>query len=600
MPAAAVVVAWLWFPGLACARDEAVDRPPNVIVVLMDDLGWADLGCYGSTWHRTPRLDRWAATGTRFTQAYAACPVCSPTRAALLTGKWPARLRITDWIPGRPDGPDQRLRHAEFLQQLPLEEVTLAERLRAAGFATASVGKWHLGGEGFEPTRQGFDLNIAGDRRGVPLDYFSPYRRDGRTMPGLERAPPEEYLTDRLTDEAIAFVERNRERPFFLYLSHFAVHVPLRAPKSLVGNYPAVEAFHGRQNNPVYAAMLEGVDTGFGRLLDRLRDWSLDGRTIIVFTSDNGGQAITEGPNAPPTSNAPLRDGKGFLYEGGIRVPLVIAGPGVRSGHVSAFPTSTIDLVPTLLELCRVADDRSHDGVSLAPTLAGREQVERPPLYWHYPHYANHASRPGGAIRVRDHKLIEFYDTGRRELFDVETDPGEKRNLAEQEPERVRELAGKLDAWRRGVNARMPTPNPDYHPNRQDEQGFVVMPARHADVHGAMLRFEPMPHKNTLGYWVRAEDWAEWQFEITTPGRFDLEVSQGCGEGSGGAEVIWEVGGQSIGMIVQETGGFQDFLPRRIGTITLERPGRYTLTVTPKTKPGPAVMDVRQVRLIPR
>ncbi|MFM9068696.1 MAG: sulfatase-like hydrolase/transferase [Planctomycetota bacterium] len=572
---------------------------PNVIIVMLDDLGWADLGCYGSKFHRTPRIDQWATTGTRFTQAYAACPVCSPTRAALQTGKWPARLQLTDWLPGRPDRPDQRLKRPELRQQLPLDEVTLAERLQAAGYATAHIGKWHLGGVGFEPTRHGFSLNIACDHTGTPLSYFAPYRAGDRVMPGLEQAPPNEYLTDRLSDEALRFVDQHRDQPFFLHLAHYAVHTPMSAPESSVAEFPAAGPFRGQQNNPTYAAMLAAVDKGFGRIVDRLRELQLTERTIIVFTSDNGGLATTEGPRTPATSNAPLRDGKGFLYEGGIRVPLVFSGPGIRAGETAAFPTSTVDLLPTLLSLCQVADDLPRDGVNLQPTLAGAAQPAREALFWHYPHYANQGSRPGGAIRQGDYKLIEFYETGRHELFQVAADMSETRNLAEQEPDRVKQMAQKLAEWRQSVAAQMPTPHPDYRPHLPDAEGRIVLPARTADVHGVMLRYEPMPHKNTLGFWVRKEDWAEWAIEVTKAGSYELEVHQGCGNGSGGAQVDWSIGDQTVSMTVQETGGFQNFVPRRIGTLKFTQPGRYTLTVKPQTKPGPAVMDVRQVVLHP-
>lgn len=595
---------------IACRSADESSARPNVVLILADDLGGKDLGCYGSTFHRTPHLDRLAAGGVRFDFAYSACPVCSPTRAALMTGRWPARLHLTDWLPGRGDLPSHKLKRPAFRQELPLEEQTLAEILRAAGYATASIGKWHLGGVGFEPTKQGFDLNVAGDHTGTPLSYFAPYRRSVKGadvyMPGLENAPEGEYLTDRLTAEAVKFIEANRSRPFFLYVPHNAVHTPLKAKAELVAKYPAATTFRGAQNNPIYAAMLESLDEGVGRILKALDDLKLSERTIVVFTSDNGGLSVMEGMNTPATSNAPLREGKGFLYEGGIRVPLLVRGPGVRAGAVSSLPACSVDILPTLLELCGVTRQPSDvgelarlDGVSLAAELKGTGKVDRDALYWHYPHYANQGSRPGGAVREGEYKLIESYESGRRELFHVVKDVGESQNLVEREPQLAERMAAKLASWRESVGAQMPSPNPAYLPNPQAQDGKIVMPARTADVHGVMLRYEPMPHKFTLGYWVKAEDWASFEYTVTKPGEFELTALVGCGNGSGGSEVHFETAGQTLTLKVEETGGFQNFVPRVLGTLKFDKPGRYALTVKPVKKPGVAVMDLREVVLSP-
>jgi arylsulfatase A len=580
---------------------------PNVILVVIDDMGWADLGCYGSKFHKTPNIDRLASGGVRFTNGYAACPVCSPTRAAIMTGKWPARLHLTDWLPGRPDLPAQRLARPDFSQQLPLEEVTLAEVLRDAGYVTASIGKWHLGGTGFAPEQQGFAFNVAGDAGGSPPGFFAPFVRTtekgktvGRKLIGLEDAPAGSYLTDLLNDAAIKFIEQHRKQPFFLYLPHYTVHIPLQAKEPLIVKYPPAGEFRGQQNNPVYAAMIESLDDGIGRILAKLEEWKLTENTIVIFTSDNGGLATLEGPNTPSTSNAPLREGKGFLYEGGIRVPLTVRWPAaVKGGHVADQIACSVDLLPTIAELCSVNLPTAVDGASLAPVLLGKGEIEREAIYWHYPHYANQGGRPGGAVRAGDWKMIEFYDTGRRELFDLKNDPRESRNLAAQQPQRVHELAAQLDAWRKRVGAQTMTPNSAYRPNPQAADGTITMHARSAEIHGDQLRFEPLPHKNTLGYWTNRDDWASFEFEVERPGTFEVELLAGCGRGSGGSIVEIIIGSEKVSFTVEETGGFQEFRAKTVGRVTLEKAGRHRLDVRAVMKPGPAVMDLRQSRLVP-
>lgn len=578
----------------------AAEVRPNVVLIVADDLGGADLGCYGSRFYRTPHLDRLASEGRRFTQAYAACPVCSPTRAALMTGKNPARLHLTDWLPGRGDMPSQRLCRPKFRQELPLEEVTLAEALKDAGYVTAIIGKWHLGGEGFEPRRQGFDVNIAGDASGSPLSYFAPFARGGRTMPGLADAPAGQYLTDRLTTEAERFIEAHRTEPFFLYLPHYAVHTPLTAKSELMAKYPEWDGTpHGRQENPTYAAMVESLDESVGRIVRKLEELQLGERTIVIFTSDNGGLATREGPRTPATINAPFREGKGWLYEGGLRVPLVMRWRGHISPGVEATPVGSADLSPTVQALCGARDSGPVDGVSLAGLVTDGKALAARPFYWHYPHYSNQGGRPGGAIRDGDWKLVEFYETGRRELFNLAKDPSENINLAAKEPAKVDELAAKLESWRRSVDAQANAPNPAYSPNKQAENGTIVLPAATADVHGTMLRYEPLPHKNTLGYWVNAEDWASWEFDVQQPGAFAVEALVGCGNGSGGSDVEFRFGTETLRLKVPETGGFQAFRPQNLGELTLPRAGRLRLEVHATRKPGLAVMDLREVRLTP-
>jgi arylsulfatase A-like enzyme len=584
---------------LVCVPGFAMAAPrTNVVLILIDDLGRNDLGCYGSRYFKTPNLDRLAQTGVRFTHAYAACPVCSPTRAAILTGKYPARLHLTDWLPGRPDRPDQRLLRPLIRQELPLEEVTLAETLKAAGYATGHVGKWHLGGDGFGPRQQGFDVNIAGDQAGSPRSYFAPFRdKQGRFMPGLEVASEGEYLTDRLTTEAERFIDQNRDRPFFLYLAHYAVHTPLRAQPELVAHFKAGGPV-GTQNNPVYAAMIESMDASVGRLMKKLADLHLDDHTLIVFTSDNGGLCVQEGPNTPATINAPLREGKGYLYEGGVRVPLLMRRPGDALATTCDVPVCSVDLNPTILQICNVSNGTRPDGVSVLPALEGKP-FEREALYWHYPHYSNQGGRPGGAVRVGDLKLIEFYEQNRRELYDVRNDVGESRNLAGEKTDDVTRLATMLESWRQSVNAQRMRPNPKFVPNPQANDGTITLPARTAEIHGLQLRYEPLPHKDTLGYWTRLEDWATWDFQVNRPGKYVVELLQGCGAGQGGSEVEITIGEQKLGMRVDDTGGWQAFKKRTVGQVSLERPGITTVTIRPKSKAGVAVMDLRSIVLRP-
>jgi arylsulfatase A len=576
----------------------AADKP-NVVLILIDDYGWRDVGCYGSTYYKTPHIDNLAKSGFRFTDGYAACPVCSPTRAAIMTGRYPQRVGITDWLPGRADGPQHKLARPTLPDHLPKSATTMAQLFKKAGYTTGHIGKWHLGGEGFSPTEFGFDVNIAGDHTGTPLSYFAPFRNKMRTMPGLENAPEGEYLPDRLAKEAVNFIDKNQEKPFFLYLPHYSVHTPLRAKKEMVEQYK--QGRLGTQANPTYAAMVESMDAAVGMVLKALDDRKLREKTLIIFTSDNGGLATTEGAinGIPATINSPLREGKGWLYEGGIRVPLIIQGAGLKSGLVSDVPACSIDLLPTAMAYCNVSYDVKSDGVSLLSVLKGESAKPRE-LYWHYPHYANQGSRPGGAVRAGEWKFIEFYETGRRELFNVKKDLSESRNVAAENPKIVEELATKLESWRKEVGAKMPTPNPGYAPNSPDKNGQIRLPAQWAFVHGSMLRFEPLPHKNTLGFWVNPNDYATWEFTVKEPGKYEVELTHGCGKGSGGSEVAFRVGESSFNYTVKETGGFQTWSTNVIGEIQIDKAGRHTFEVKPIKKPGPAVMDIQLIVLKPK
>ena len=453
-----------FIPGLAQAATEKA-AAPNVILILMDDLGWADVGCYGSTFYKTPNIDQLASEGMRFTQGYAAAPICSPTRASILTGKYPARLHLTDWLPGRTDRPAQKLRRPQIRQELPLEEVTLPEVLKKHGYISAVIGKWHLGGEGFLPQNHLFDVNIGGSASGSPPGYFYPYHtKADEAPPGLGKGGKGEYLTDRLTTEAEKFIEQNRARSFFLYLAHYAVHIPLGAKEQMIAKYQNAP-MGSAQTNAIYAAMVESMDQSVGRILKKVDELKLTERTVIIFTSDNGGLSVKEGPKTPATSNAPLREGKGFLYEGGIRVPFIVRWPRViETRSVCNIPACSIDLFPTILEIAGVASKNhpGNDGLSLIPLLRGGLAPLHTNLFWHYPHYSNQGGKPSGAILSGDYKLIEFYEDGRWELFNLKEDISEKNNLAQAQPKVAAELQLKLDAWRRATQAQMMLPNPEY------------------------------------------------------------------------------------------------------------------------------------------
>jgi arylsulfatase A-like enzyme len=437
---------------------------PNIVFILIDDMGSADGGCFGSQFYQTPQLDRLAAGGMRFTQAYAACAVCSPTRAAILTGKSPARLHLTDWIPGEGAPEKSRFRVPDWQQSLPLEQTTIASELKRAGYVTAHVGKWHLGGPRFYPEHHGFDLNVAGGHIGHPDSYFWPYGAVGAShrVPGLaERGGRKgDYLTDQLTDEALRFIETNQGKPFFLHLAHYAVHSPLQGKQKLIDQASERPGAAG-QSNAVYAAMLQSVDESVGRILDKLDELRLAQSTIVIFTSDNGG-AVHFG-NPPATCNGPLRSGKGNPYEGGLRVPLLVRMPGLVSpGSICDVPVISQDFFPTLMELAKVepARDRSAvDGISLVSLLRGASRLPRNELFWHYPHYWNGGKvSPYSVARIGQWKLIRFYETEREELYDLDSDLGEKQELSAAQPAKRSELSAQLDAWLRRVGAQMPVP----------------------------------------------------------------------------------------------------------------------------------------------
>jgi len=427
-------------------------RKLNFVFILIDDMGWTDVGCFGSRYHETPNIDRLAAEGMKFTSGYAACPVCSPTRASVMTGQYPARLHLTDFLVGTrwpKDSPIQPLKKWQTF--LPVETPTLPRLLKSAGYVTGHIGKWHLG-EKNEVEEYGFDVNVAGGKWGSPPSYFSPYKNSK-----LKDGPEGEYLTDRLTAEAEQFMEQNKDRPFFLQLAHYAVHIPLKAKPELVKKYEAKAKPEGRVTNAVYAAMTESVDQCVGRVMRKLEELGIADRTVVIFTSDNGGLSVKEGP-AIPTSNLPLRAGKGYLYEGGIRVPWIVKWPGVtKAGSVSDESISSVDVLPTLLEMAGASglSPRSCDGQSMVAAMKGG-RMRREAIFWHYPHYSNQGGKPGGAVRAGDWKLIEWYEDGKVELYNLREDVGETRDLSAQLPEKAAELKKMLGDWRKGVDAQMP------------------------------------------------------------------------------------------------------------------------------------------------
>jgi arylsulfatase A len=441
---------------------QAQTKPPNFVFILIDDLGWPDLGCYGHAFHETPNCDRLAAQGMRFTDAYAACPVCSPTRASIIAGQYPARVGITDFIPGH-WRPYEKLRvPINRTQFLPHETVTFAEALQDAGYTCGVYGKWHLGGREHYPDTHGF--HAMGVQRGNHFNF--------QLFPEVE-LPDDPYMSEVLTDEAEKFLERNQGESFCLCLHHYAVHIPLEARQRLIEKYENKPKPDAGVNHPVYAAMVEHVDDSVGRITDKLDALGLSDNTVVVFFSDNGGlRQRFDGDGPIVSTNAPLRDEKGSLYEGGIRVPLIVRWPGeVAAGSVCAAPVTSVDFYPTFLTLAGLAPpaDYALDGESLAPLLRGGDRLERDAIYWHYPHY--HHSTPAGAIREGDYKLIEFFEDNRVELYNLRDDIGEANDLADAEPDRARAMQQALAEWRESVNAAMPTPNPDHDPDRAHEWG---------------------------------------------------------------------------------------------------------------------------------
>ncbi len=460
-------------------------KPVNIVFILVDDLGWADIGSFGSTFYETPNIDRLAASGMRFTDAYAAGAVCSPTRVSLMTGKYPPRTHSTEFF-GCPTPKKWSKLHktkllpAPIKDKMELDEITVAEAMKAGGYKTFFAGKWHCGEEGYWPQDQGFDINKGGWTRGGPYggdQYFSPYGN-----PMLEDGEKGEHLPNRLANETVKFIEGHKDEPFFAYLSFYSVHTPLISRPDLKKKYQErqkalnlkttwaeesstwdQETMFARQsqNDPTYAGMVEAMDLAVGKVLDALDRLELAEDTLVVCTSDNGGLS-TAGGKWLPTSNLPLRTGKGWLYEGGIRVPTIARWPGViAAGSDCLEPIISTDFYPTFLSAAGLPlrPEQHIDGTSLMPLFKG-EHLERDAIYWHYPHYGNQGGFPGGIIREGDWKLIEKFEGG-IELYNLRKDIGEMDDRSAQEPERAKAMLAKLKAWQKDVGAIFPKPNPN-------------------------------------------------------------------------------------------------------------------------------------------
>ena len=429
-------------PAHVQAAPSQPERKPNIVIFLIDDLGWRDLGCSGSTFYQTPTIDRFAAGAMRFNESYASASICSPTRASLLTGKYPARLHLTHIMGGEKPSPKRNLKTAGWIENLPLPEVTFAEVLKEGGYATGHFGKWHVGGPGFTPDQQGFDVTVD-------------------ATPAKNR---QDKNVTQLTDAAIAFMQAHAKEPFLAYVCHHTVHVPYEADEAMTDIYRQKAPRTG-QNHTKMAAMIETLDHSVNRVLQTLDELGLADNTIVIFTSDNGGlRHVQEGKqNVTATDNAPARGGKAMLYEGGIRVPLIIKWPGVtRPGSISTVPVISMDLYPTLLDMAGLPPRPAQhlDGLSLAPLLRGGETLQRGALFWHFPHYHSNVATPMGSLRAGDWKLIEFFERNRTELYNLKDDFSEKHNLAAELPEKAAALRQQLHDWRTSVGALMPAANP--------------------------------------------------------------------------------------------------------------------------------------------
>lgn len=619
LPLALFLCATCWTYSLL-AKDTKLDNQPNIVVVVADDLGISDLHCYGRKDHNTPNLDLLASQGIRYTSAYCGLSICSASRAALLTGKSSARLHLTNYLPGRPDAESQLLLSPRIQPNLPLEETTLAEALQAAGYRTGLFGKWHLGGGAFGPTHQGFE--------------FAKEFSDKGTLDEKEGGKNEFAIVD----TAIEFLKSSTDKPTFCYIPQHSPHINLAAQEALIQKNAS--AF-----NPLYAATIESLDQSIGKLISAVD--SLARPTIVIFTSDNGGLHVPEGNGQPATHNEPYRAGKGYLYEGGIRIPLVVRWTGtIEKEQIVDAPVSLLDLMPTLMEVAGVEPAKAIgplDGISLKSSWLqggrGSLAMDRS-MYWHFPHYTNQGSRPAAAMLQGKWKLVETLDDGSIELFDLEKDVGEGTNVAVQFAEQADQMKNALHRWQKSVGAQFGKANPlakaelhraiylEQDPSRLDSSrganevadawrnwrkemnrvvagkkpalkmvdGEIRLAPSDSVTHGKKIVYEPQPNKNVVGYWTEVEDWVDWELKIPKDGSYEIEVHCGCA--GGGSLVALQVGDSSYEWTVRDTGHFQNIIIENVGEAWLPA-GTNRLAVRPKSKAGVAIMDIRQIVLRP-
>ena len=626
----AIETAWL-------GSAQAQDRPPNVVLILADDLGIYDLGCYGRSDHRTVHLDQLAAQGIKHTSAYCGLPICSASRASLLTSKYPARLHLTTYLPGRADATSQRLIQPQIEPALVPSAQTLAEALKRAGYATGVFGKWHLGSGKSSAQEQGFDVRFEPPGNGDPM-----------TAGGKNE--------NLITDKAIEFIQASGQKPYFCYVPHHSPHIMLSELQSKIDRN--AEAW-----NPLYAATIESLDESIGRLLKAIDESGQAANTIVIFTSDNGGLHVPEGHPTPVTYNGMFRAGKGYLYEGGLRIPLLVRWPAkIREPRTIDAPVSLLDILPTVLEAAGIEPGKSVGPVDGQSQLAAWTQGKTPSqdrvFYWHLPHYTNQGSRPTGAVRRGKWKWIEDYEMQTGALYDLSQDISERNNVAKSHSEISAQMHQLLVNWKNSIAAQECLPNPNVNPelhadlyieqdpstidgsrqtaqqiadtwaawrasmNRAIEkipaklkksQGTVTLLASDSKPQGKRIRYEPETYKNVVGYWTEVDDWVEWSMEIPKSGTYRVELHCGCGSGNGGSMVDVqidcpktdpnnidkpEINTQTLEWKVRDTGHFQNIVIEPLGSVKLQA-GSGKLRVKPKTKAAAAVADIREIRLIP-
>ncbi|WP_189361551.1 sulfatase [Algibacter mikhailovii] len=449
---------------------------PNVVLILVDDMGWTDLGSFGSDLYQSPNIDALASEGLMFTNSYSSCTVCSPTRASIVTGKYPARLHVTDWIEGH-KYPWEKLSVPDWTMYLEDEEYTIAEAFKDAGYTTAHFGKWHLGEkEENWPENHGFDLNFGGWKKGAPNrnkdigsnGYFSPYGN-----PRLEDGPKDEYLTERLSNEVVNYIDKNNEKPFFINFWLYNVHTPLQAKQEKIEKYKSLIDSTARHQNATYAAMVEHTDDAVGKIIAKLKEKGLYDNTIILFSSDNGG--LIGKSKRTVTNNAPLKTGKGDIYEGGVRIPTILYAPQYKLGGKEVdVPIISMDYYPTLMDLAGITTNKTKaqtvDGKSLMPIIETNSSINREAMYWHYPHYHQEGGVPYSSIRFKDFKLIQNFQNNTYELYDLKKDIGETNNVLESHADEFKIMKNKLEAWRTSVDAQYASENQNFNKKLQHKK----------------------------------------------------------------------------------------------------------------------------------